>query len=77
MKYNVGDVILTISTQGMPKKYRNKIGVIVERSDMGRGRQPAYRIMICGMDKEIYNSTTWMTEDSVKEVLYYKNPPPP
>ena len=71
MKYNIGDIILTISDERIPKKFRNKVGIILAHNDMG-SRGYTYRILLCGMKDELRygQGITWMTECSVEEVIY-------
>jgi len=76
MKYNIGDIILTISDERIPKKFRNKVGIILETgnrlnsNNLGGGY--TYRILLCGMKDELRygQGITWMTECSVQEVIY-------
>jgi hypothetical protein len=72
MKYNIGDVIITVSdTKDLWEKLRNKIGVIIECNNVGN-RGATYKIMLCGMKEELRytNNSIWMAEDLIKEALY-------
>jgi hypothetical protein len=72
MKYNVGDVIITISDeQTLLKKFTNKVGIILECNSMEE-RTYTYRILLCGMKEELRygKGTTWMAEQFIKEALY-------
>ena len=76
MKYNIGDVVLTISDERIPKKFRNKVGIILETGNRLNSNNPedryTYRILLCGMKDELRygGGITWMTECSVGEVIY-------
>lgn len=76
MKYNIGDVVLTISDERIPNKFRNKVGIILEVGNRFNSKFPedryTYRILLCGMKDELRygQGITWMTECSVREVIY-------
>lgn len=65
MKYNIGDIILTTSSKHLSTEYNNKVGIILEIYD--KATYPTYRVLLCGLEKEI-----WINNKQVKKVLYKK-----
>jgi hypothetical protein len=62
MKYGIGDIVIVNEDVFQDRKYKDKIGIILEVDKEFQG----YRIMICGVPV----NKIWFHEISIRERIY-------